>query len=410
MRTPVDSDGFVPGRRPTRFALVAAIATTVDVGIVLLLSDVTGRFLANLTALLSAALGSRLLHERVTLRGDRFDRWIREPSVFAAVAGAAGAVDLIFFMSLGSLQPWAAKAIAVAAAATVRAVAHRAVLFRIVRRDQGRPSMRPPIDAPVRLSVIVPAFREERRVGQTVATLKRELATVGPPGSVEIVVVDDGSGDATAARARDAGADQVVSFARNRGKGAAVRAGVEVATGATVAFTDADLAYPPAQLTQLLEKIEAGWDAVIGDRHHSDTLTLKGQSSVRSFGSRVVNVATHVLLRGNYRDTQCGLKAFRRDVAQVVFGAGTIDGFAFDIELLHLIEVFGLSLAEVPVQVVNTDTSTVRAIRDGVGVGRDIILIRRRSRRGGYPRLATDALPAGRDGHRDDDLDERQRG
>ena len=306
--------------------------------------------------------------------------------MFAAVAGVAGAVDLIFFMSLGSLQPWAAKAIAVAAAATVRAVAHRAVLFRIVRRDQGRPSMRPPIDAPVRLSVIVPAFREERRVGQTVATLRRELATVGPPGSVEIVVVDDGSGDATAARARDAGADQVVSLARNRGKGAAVRAGMEVATGATVAFTDADLAYPPAQLTQLLEKIEAGWDVVIGDRHHPDTLTLRGQSSVRSFGSRVVNVATHVLLRGNYRDTQCGLKAFRRDVAQVVFGAGTIDGFAFDIELLHLIERFGLSLAEVPVQVVNTDTSTVRALRDGFGVGRDIILIRRRSRRGVYPR------------------------
>ena len=117
MRTPLDSDGFVPGRRPTRFALVAAIATTVDVGIVLLLSDVAGRFLADLTALLAAALVSRLLHERVTLRGDRFDRWIREPSVFAAVAGVAGAVDLIFFMSLGSLQPWAAKAIAVAAAA-----------------------------------------------------------------------------------------------------------------------------------------------------------------------------------------------------------------------------------------------------------------------------------------------------
>jgi len=410
VRTPLDSDGFGPSRRPASFALVAAIATSVDVGIVLLLSDVTGRFLADVTALLTAALVSRLLHERVTLRGDRFDRWIREPSVFAAVAGMAGAVDLIFFMSLGSLRPWAAKAIAVAAAATVRAVAHRTVLFRIVRRDQGRPSMRPPIDAPVRLSVIVPAFREERRIGQTVATLRRELVTVGPPGSVEIVVVDDGSGDATAARARDAGADQVVSLARNRGKGAAVRAGVEVATGATVAFTDVDLAYPPAQLMQLLEKIEAGWDVVIGDRHHPDTLTLRGQSSVRSFGSRVVNVTTHVLLRGNYRDTQCGLKAFRRDVAQVVFGAGTIDGFAFDIELLHLIETFGLSLAEVPVQVVNTDTSTVRALRDGFGVFRDIFLIRRRSRRGGYPPLSMDALPAGRDGDRDDDVDEGQRG
>lgn len=409
MSTTTDPDGFAPGRRPTRFALVAVIATTVDVGLVLLLVDVTGRFLADLTALLAAALVSRLLHERVTLRGDRFDRWIRQPSVFATVALVAGAVDLIVFMSLGSLRPLPAKLIAVAAAALVRAVAHRAVLFRVVQRDQGQPVRRPPIDAPFRLTVVVPAYREERRIGATVATLRRELEAVGPEGSVEIVVVDDGSGDSTADHARDAGADQVVSFDQNRGKGAAVRAGMEVATGATVAFTDADLAYPPAQLALLMEGIEAGWDVVIGDRHHRDTLTLRGQSSVRSFGSRVVNIATHVLLRGNYRDTQCGLKAFRRDVAQVVFGAGTIDGFAFDIELLHLVERFGLSLAEVPVEVVNTETSTVRALRDGFAVGRDIWLIRRRSRRGGYPRLPAGALPAGRDRHEGYDVDEGQR-
>ena len=109
MSATTDPDGFAPGRRPTRFALVAVIATTVDVGLVLLLVDVTGRLLADLTALLAAALVSRLLHERVTLRGDRFDRWIRQPSVFATVALVAGAVDLIVFMSLGSLRPLPAK-------------------------------------------------------------------------------------------------------------------------------------------------------------------------------------------------------------------------------------------------------------------------------------------------------------
>ena len=181
------------------------------------------------------------------------------------------------------------------------------------------------------------------------------------------------------------------------------------ASGATIAFTDADLAYPPDQLIRLVEEIESGWDVVIGDRHHPETLTLKGQSSVRSLGSRLVNFATYVLLRGNYRDTQCGLKAFRRDVARVLFGAATIDGFAFDIELLHLVERYGLSLAEVPVQVANSETSTVRAVRDGFAVGRDILLIRRRSRRGRYPRLDPETLPPGREAPVGFDVDDRQR-
>jgi dolichyl-phosphate beta-glucosyltransferase len=396
-------------RRPVRFALVGATATAVDVGLALLLVDSVGRLIGDLIALLAAALVSRLLHDRVTLRGDRLDRWIRRPSVFAAVVTLAGAVDLTIFLALGSVRPWVAKALAVVAAAVVRAIAHRYVLFRAVRHYQGQPARRPPIVSPVRLSVVVPAYQDELRIADTVSALRRDLASVGDAGSLEIVVVDDGSGDATAARARAAGADVVVSYEHNRGKGAAVRAGVAAASGATIAFTDADLAYPPEQLTQLLEQVEAGWDVVIGDRHHPATRTLRGQSAFRSFGSRMVNFATHVLLRGTYRDTQCGLKAFRRDVAKIIFAAGTIDRFAFDIELLHLVERYGLSLTDVPVKVVNTDTSTVRAVRDGLGVARDILLIRRRSRRGRYPRLDPAALPAGRVVDTVHHADDRQR-
>jgi dolichyl-phosphate beta-glucosyltransferase len=397
------------GRRPARFAVVGATATAVDLGLVLLLADPLGRLVADLIALSSAALVSRGLHERFTLRGDRFDRWIRQPSVFATVAVLAGAIDLIVFLSLGSLSTWAAKSVALAAAAVVRAVSHRAVLFRAVKRAQGRPARRPPVESPKRLSVVVPAYREESRISDTVSALRRDLAVLGPPGSVEIVVVDDGSDDDTSPRARAAGADQVLTFPENKGKGAAVRAGVKAASGATVAFTDADLAYPPAQLIDLVEEIESGWDVVIGDRHHPRSLTLRGQSSLRSLGSRLVNFATHVLLRGNYRDTQCGLKAFRHDVADVVFGAAAIDGFAFDIEVLHLVERYGLSLEEVPVQVANTETSNVRAVRDGLAVGRDILLIRRRSRRGRYPPLDPGALPPGREARSRLGVDEGQR-
>jgi hypothetical protein len=105
-----------------------------------------------------------------------------------------------------------------------------------------------------------------------------------------------------------------------------------------------------------------------------------------------VNLATHALLLGQYRDTQCGLKAFRSDVARALFGATTIDGFAFDVELFHLAERWRLSLAEVPVQVEHSERTTVRALRDGLGMLGSLVGIRQQARRGAYP--ADVGLPA----------------
>jgi putative flippase GtrA len=386
-----DSTRLAPGR----FAVVGAVATALDLGVAVGLAEVgVTRPLADTLALALAAVVAWTLHGRVTLRGDTLDRWIRRPPVFAAVAVVAGAVDLTIFVSLGSLAPLGAKIPAVLAAATIRAVAHRLVLFRAVRREQGRPAHRPPPTGRVRLSVVVPAFREQDRIAATVATIRRELAELQAAGDLEIVVVDDGSPDATAEAAREAGADLVVVQPENRGKGAAVRAGVAVATGRAVAFTDADLAYTPGQLLPMLAAVEGGWDAVIGNRHDDASVTVEGTSAFRFFGSRVVNMASNLLLLGNYRDTQCGCKAFRGDIAATVLGAGRIDGFAFDIEVLHLIERYGFSLKEVPVEVVNSEVSTVRALRDGIGVGRDILRIRRMATRGAYPSLPPDAVPA----------------
>jgi len=320
--------------------------------------------------------------------------------VFAVAASIAGVVDLIAFVWLTGRSAITAKFVAVALAAAVRALAHRAILFRAVRHEQGSPSRRLKADGAVRFSVVVPAYEEEQRIAATIDSIRQALPEINHSGQLEIVVVDDGSRDKTSDAARRAGADLVVTQPRNRGKGAAVRAGIAASHGATVAFTDADLAYPPAQLTHLLDKVEAGWDSVIGDRYHPDTVTVTETSKLRSIGSRAVNMATNILLLGNYRDTQCGCKAFRSDVARIVAGAGTIDGFAFDIEILHLIERYGLSLCEVPVEVVNSETSTVSALRDGLRVGRDIARIKRRARRGNYPTLASGALPpSGSDGH-----------
>ncbi len=380
--------------RARRFALVGLLATSVDVGITLILTEAgLPRLVADAIALLVAAAVSFALHRRYTLRGDNLDRWIRRPVVFIAVASAAALVDLSVYVSLSSLDPLPAKIMAVAVAAAIRALTHRAVLFRAVQHDQSSPSNRSPSSGECRLSVVVPAYCEESRIAATIDTIRSELTSIGEPGAVEIVVVDDGSADRTAEVAERAGADLVVVQPRNRGKGAAVRAGIAASSGRTVAYTDADLAYPPKQIIEFLDAIEQGWDAAIGNRHHEDTVTVTETSKLRSVGSRTVNAATNILLLGNYRDTQCGCKAFRSDVARIVTGAGIIDGFAFDIEVLHLIERHGLSLREMPVQVVNSDSSTVSAVRDGLRVGRDILRIRRRSRRGGYPKLQPGVLP-----------------
>lgn len=203
-------------------------------------------------------------------------------------------------------------------------------------------------------------------------------------GGVELIVVDDGSTDRTAEQARAAGADRVLVHPANRGKGAAVRTGMLAATGDTIAFTDADLSYAPEQLEGLLEIVESGFDVVVGSRKHDMTRTLVKAGRLREIGGRVINWLTHAVLLGNYRDTQCGLKAFRSESARLIFERSKIDGFAFDVEVFVIAERNHLRLAEVPVTVVNTTRSTVRVARDALRLVRDLFRIRRWSRAGAY--------------------------
>ncbi|MDP8992924.1 MAG: glycosyltransferase [Actinomycetota bacterium] len=230
-------------------------------------------------------------------------------------------------------------------------------------------------------SVVIPAFREEASIAAAVERLRCGL---GMEGGGEIVVVDDGSPDRTSEAARGAGADQVLTLPVNRGKGAAVRAGMLAARGRSVAFTDADLAYSPAQLLRLLEEVEAGWDVVIGSRRHVDTTTLVRARRAREVSGRLFNLVSRAVLLHRYLDTQCGLKAFDSDVARVVFSRARVDGFAFDVEVLYLVQRYGLSLQEVPVELANPETSSVRVLRDAPLMVRDLVRIRRWAAAGAY--------------------------
>jgi len=261
-------------KRLRRFAAVGLVATAVDVGLLVALG-VAGwpTWLADTVALATAAVVALVLHRGITLRDDPHARWIRIRRVFASVVTVAGFVDLGVLIAVlavagsdGGLDGTPstgrlllAKLLAVVMAGGVRAVAYRAFLFRVIRREQDHPLDRGPAPGTARVTVVLPAYCEADRIGESVSRVRSELGeALGSDGAseakvvdVEVVVVDDGSPDDTAAVAEAAGADLVVRLAHNSGKGAAVRAGMAVASGRTVLFTDADLSYGPSQAAAL---------------------------------------------------------------------------------------------------------------------------------------------------------------
>ena len=383
-------------RRLRRFGSVGLAVTVIDVGLLLVLRLGTGMpvIAADAVSITVAAWASYLLHRTITFGDDPHLRWVREPATFAWVTVTAGLVDILFVRAgvavaslldagrvSGVLVP---KLIALVVAAGVRVSAYRSVLFRRVRTEQGRRPDQPAPPGAVRLSVVVPAYREGARVARTVEQLRHALAEVAASGGLEVVIVDDGSDDDTAEQARAAGADQVLVLPANRGKGAAVRAGMLAAHGRAVAFTDADLSYPPEQLLRLLAEVESGWDVVVGSRRHVETTTLVRNRRLREVSGRLFNTLTVAVLLGQYRDTQCGLKSFRADAARLLFSHALVDGFAFDVELFHLAERYRLSLAEVPVELANSTTSSVRVGLDAVRMLRDLFRVRRWAAAGRY--------------------------
>ena len=248
-----------------------------------------------------------------------------------------------------------------------------------------------------RLTVLIPAFNAAEVVSRTIGELRAHLAEALGTDAFEIIVIDDGSTDATATEARQAGAEEVVTFERNRGKGAAVRAGMARARGASVVFTDADLAYAPSQLVRVLEALEAGADVAIGSRTHADSSVVVPTRFIRQISGRLFNAVTRIVQQHFDRDTQCGLKGFRNDAAHELAALMHIDGFAFDVEMLHLAEQRGLTVVEVPVALSATQSSSVRLAFHVPQMLRDVIRIRLNESKGRYRRVGArddaDELP-----------------
>ena len=371
-------------RRLRFFVAVAMAATSIDFGLFLLLTSLGFRWwAADAGALAVAAVFGISMHRKFTLRNDPNLRWIHRPVAFISSIVAAGLVDL-GVLALSNDRSWMAKIIAIAAAASVRAVSNRWFLFQVVRAEQAVPANRMQPDDRLRLSVVVPAYKEAERIAGTIESLHVHLSSLIDPSNFEIVVVDDGSGDGTAEVAQATGKAVGMLLPENLGKGGAVREGMLAARGRTRVFLDADLAYGPGEVVRVLGEIEAGWDVAVGTRHDSRLATRTSAGLIRDVGGRLINLATNVLLLGQYRDTQAGCKGFRGDVADLIFSKTKLNGFSFDIEIFHLVERWRLSLIEVPMTPAETEASTVSLVADSLQLLADIGRIRRWSARGEY--------------------------
>ncbi|MFQ5876746.1 MAG: dolichyl-phosphate beta-glucosyltransferase [Acidobacteriota bacterium] len=250
------------------------------------------------------------------------------------------------------------------------------------------------------LSVIIPAFNEERRIGDSLSRVRAHLAP--PSAPCEVLVVDDGSHDRTAAiveriaAATTPGPGAAVTLrllrnGRNRGKGYSLKHGVLAARGDFLLLSDADFSTPIEELERLLRPVESGECAIaIGSRGLAASRIERRQPLWRELMGRCFNLLVRAITGLPYRDTQCGFKVMRREAVLPLFRAARVERFAYDVEILYLARKAGVKVLEVPVLWRDSPASKVHALFDSVDMLKDIVGVVARDRRGRY------GLPPGR--------------
>jgi len=231
---------------------------------------------------------------------------------------------------------------------------------------------------PLLYSIILPAFNESARIGPG---LEKALSYVRQQGwQVEIVVVNDGSSDDTAAIVKSYMAQapeiRLLENPGNHGKGYSVRNGMLNARGDILLFSDADFSSPIYESDKLIRALEQGADVAFGSRWLLAETQTKRQSLLRQFVGRAYNLILRLTLGLPYKDTQCGFKAFTRKAAEVIFTRQQIEGWGFDPEILFIARKFGLSMTEVAVEWANDDRSKINPIVDGVKMFWELLTIR----------------------------------
>ena len=239
------------------------------------------------------------------------------------------------------------------------------------------------------LSIVIPAFEEETRLGDSLEKIFEFLKS--GPTKAEIIVVDDGSKDKTADAAKSAFdnhpeiASNVIRYEENRGKGYAVKIGLQAANADIALFSDADLSTPIEETGKLVDPIRSGeYDVTFGSRALDRTLIGTHQPWRREQGGKVMNLIIRTMSGLRFSDTQCGFKAFNMAKFRPLLDVMTIDRFGFDVEFLFVADHCGLRLKEVPVRWNNVEGSKVSVARDTRRMFTELSQIRRNARSGVY--------------------------
>lgn len=240
------------------------------------------------------------------------------------------------------------------------------------------------------VSIILPCFNASHIILDTLTRLTEFCVLHADElGSSEMIIVDDGSSDDTVSRVREQFPDMsLITLPRNQGKGAAVREGMQHATGRYRFFMDADMPYDLAAMLTMLRYLDfKEFDVVIGARDSRQAEQLVKRSAMRRWSSAVFTEVISRLVVTGVKDTQCGFKGFRREAADYLFGTSKVNRFAFDVEVLYLAYKNDLDVKRVPVTLVTEDYSTVSVIRDGTRMLLDTILLPVRYYSGKYPMM-----------------------
>lgn len=246
--------------------------------------------------------------------------------------------------------------------------------------------------APFFISLIIPAYNEEKRIPPTLESAFRYFDSKN--FSYEIIVVDDGSTDMTAIICRKAFGKYenfcVIELAKNHGKGFAIKTGIEQAQGEYILFTDADHSTPIEEFDKFLPLLSPE-KILIGSRFLRPELTERRQPWYRIAISRLANSFIRWLVVKKIRDTQCGFKVFHRSVAKRLTKLQHIYRFGFDIEYLALGQHFGIEIVEIPVRWVNSPDSRIRPILDSLQTFFDLLRVKIYMRTGVYARADSGA-------------------
>jgi dolichyl-phosphate beta-glucosyltransferase len=235
-------------------------------------------------------------------------------------------------------------------------------------------------------SIIIPAYNESSRLRPTLDELLRYVEQ--RKWDTEILVVDDGSRDATREIVREYGKAHsqilLVENPGNRGKGYSVRNGMLHARGDICLFTDADLSSPISEAQKLFDAIAAGADIAIGSRWLRSDLQTERQPLYRQLFGRIYNLVLRIFLNLSFVDTQCGFKAFRREAAQRIFPLQRIERWGFDPEILFLARRLGFRVKEVPVIWAHSEGTRLNPFRDGIRMFGEVLRVRWNSVLGAY--------------------------